>query len=227
MILEACLVSLIAPLQTTAPTFSYGGAPTMDGPQVVTLSANVHFVLAKQVAQVTELVLYKNSSTTAVDVNLVIPRYLRANNNTALPTFPVTATWDKAPIVLADGSDTGTLPANVTSAPLTAKVHFGAGATIPLRISYSTPFGVSGYGGNESEIGFYLPAQAVGAPGSIPQMNISFSYTQRSVFGLPKLAPSWPWQVGQTGAAIRLSNYVPQEQVVTATFYSGGFKPIH
>jgi hypothetical protein len=214
-------LTLAQPAHTA--NFDYGGLPTLSNASIAMQAANVTFKLAGQTATTNELIVFKNTSQSPVDATLVVPRFRCGGSAGDFPTFPVSATWNKTTMTLADGSPSKADAALTFSKPVTSAVHFGPGETAALRIQYSTSFGSAGYGSNQSVVGFFM----TGPQAAVPQVNVSFSYNQRTVFDLPTVLPSWQWQIGKTGSAIRLSNFAPQGQLVTAEFYGGGFHSIH
>jgi hypothetical protein len=173
---------------------------------------------------VTELLVVKNNSANAVDTAFYIPRYRSVPNSDTVPNFPVSATWDKTNLTMTAAPSDASVPAGVTSSPLMAPVHFGAGATAGVRISYSTPFGKVGAGALPYKVGFDMPGPRAEGANTISQLNFSLKYGQRTVFGLPDLLPTWPWQVSKSGASVRITDYAMTNQLVTATFYTGDYK---
>lgn len=220
MMLAAAL-SLAQPAQTK--NFDYGGLPTLSSPAIAIQDVNVTISLYNGTATTKELILFKNTTNGPVDATLTVPRYRFESSGTAFPSFPVSATWNKAAMTLTDGAPAKGATTGTFTSPLSSAVHFAPDETVALRIQYATKFGTTGYGGNQSIAGFLLTAE----PAAIPQINISFNYSQKTVFDLPKVSPAWVWQVGRNGAAVRLSNYVPRGQLADAVFYGGGFDSIH
>ena len=54
-------------------------------------------------------------------------------------------------------------------------------------------------------------------------MNISYKYSDKSVFQLPEMHPNLGWQIGDKGAFVREVNYWPDNQLTYLSFYPGGF----
>ncbi len=219
------MITLLAALVVLAPATNadveYSGFPTLDDPSIAVLSHDVRITIQGQTATVTSLTLFKNLKKTAVSAGLVVPRY-RFSKVATDPDFNVTAIWGKAPLPLEADPHPIEAKGSVSS-PLRAEVEFGPGATFPLRISYQVPIGRSDYAQSQRIAAYQMPTPDPTHPYSVPQVNVSFAYTQHDVYNLPVMTPSGPWQIGHSGAFARYANYAPHGERISLSYYPAGF----
>ena len=101
----------------------------------------------------------------------------------------------------------------VFSSFLTSPLEWRPNSTQIVRVEYRVPIGRTGYEAKERIAGYIL-----GGTRPIQQVQASFKYDSRTIFGLPQ--SNFPgWQIGATGAFFRAENWEPNGKPVTMTWY--------
>ena len=165
---------------------------------------------------------YRNRGD-AGTATLLVPRRRAGDENSGQPTFSVEATWDKKPIRLNPVAPRGAserVNARLTNyaSDLSASVPFDKQATHALRLRATLALGRTGRAPQRRIAGYLLEG---GVP--IGTLNLAYQYGPPTVFDLPLATPKIGWQVGNSGAFVRLKDYTPKGDVATIAFYSGGF----
>jgi hypothetical protein len=207
-------------------SFDYSGLPLLRTAEKVdvpfhTVTADIGGVKDGYV-DVTTTTVYKNQTNSIVRATLIIPRRRYGDAQSGQPTFDIKATWNDAVLVLKPAADQGykeVVGKTVKYASdLSTKVKLDPGATYALRVSYEVLLGRSGYEQKQRVTGYLFDGDK-----TIGQMNISYKYSDKSVFQLPEMHPNLGWQIGDKGAFVREVNYWPDNQLTYLSFYPGGF----
>jgi len=150
--------------------------------------------------------VYRNVGAVG-QVTITIPRYRQGDG---APDFPVTASWDNVSLDLK--------PSPIKAGFLQATASFVAQGTHALRIHFQEKAVKSGYANTQRKLEYQLNgSQPVGL------FTMSFRYTNKTVFGAPKISPDLGWQSGPKGVAMRQENFEPGGRAAILEYYPFGF----
>ncbi len=205
--------------------FDFSGLPTA---AYATMHAQTHgatVATTDDFADFSSQTVYKNIGE-AGTATLTVPRRRIGDAASGNPTFTITATWDKKPIVFTmHATHTGVnLGAGLVGyeSDVTAKIPVIKGGTHVLKINYRVNIGKCGYDRKQKIVGYWLDGND-----PIGGLNVAYPYGGKTVFRLPEVFPTeFGWEIGSKGAFVRKANFAPSGELTFITFYPGGFKPI-
>jgi len=218
---------LSALMLLSAPVASYevSGVPSFDGVgelRIMTHNASLTLDRLDQRAGPTGSVVVSawtevRTGDTGFNGRVLIPRRRYGDEESGAPTFmpKVSVLGATLPLRPVQASTPSEMVESgvVFSSFLTTPVEWRANSTQVVRMEYRVPIGRTGYEAKERIAGYVL-----GGTRPIRQVQLSFKYDSRTIFGLPQ-ANFEGWQIGSTGAFFRAENWEPNGRPMTMTWY--------
>lgn len=166
----------------------------------------------------TSVTTIHNGGKGPVSTSITIPFNGRARAGNA-PTVTVRATLNKTAFL----PKTTRGPIDLTDEPSewdrseSKTVMIPAGTTV-LRVEFWQPLG---FAGMDNQL--KLAAYRFGGDLPIRQLNATFKYGRKAIFGLPEFSPKWNWTAGDQGAFLRINDYSSKAENEVISFYLSGY----
>lgn len=178
----------------------------------------------------------KNTSNKAVTLDLVLPVRGKQVLWAQSEGMRQSATINGSPVSLRIGQIERTEPdAKEKAKGIWSKtyarldrvsVSFKAGETKSLKVRFVAPIGKAGLDAVQRMV-VYDTAGGDNWNGAIGQFNYAIKYPAELVLGVYAALPEGGWQIGETGAFRKSTNFLPpQRSALIFTFYPGGFDRI-
>lgn len=187
---------------------------------VVTTIHSVTGTLSKSSVAYESLTLYKNN--VAVDGNVIIEIDFGSYRSGFGKEIKVEGTWSDKPLPTPEKVIRYPEHEKAGNYTLRYTVPVKKSATHSMRLKYSLPVGKSGVDREERLVTYRV--RDLGQAETLSQFRLALKYNSSTVFVRIEGKPDWGWQIGESGAYLKLDGRKSdKDAVLVFRYYPEGF----